>query len=131
MSASTWWWPWAIPRPKPKPTTDAAHDPAIRAHFISLLDNTEPPASFKARDVAELLTDAELFALGYDTGADALPAIIELAFELREFGDCEIMKQGKVLGAHVTAFDIKGGIRVRRVAAMGFEERSVLDDFLE
>ena len=128
---SSWWWPWAAPPPKRKSPTDAAHDPAIRAHFISLLDITEPPASFKASDVAAMLSDQELFALGYDTGEDALPSIIELAFELREFGDCDIMKKGKVLSDDVTADDIVGGIRIRRKAAMRFKEVDRWDAVME
>lgn len=46
-----------------------------------------------------------------------MPAVIELAFEMRALGDCEILKGGKVLGEDVTPYDIEGGIRVRRADA--------------
>ncbi|KAK4541473.1 hypothetical protein LTR36_007919 [Oleoguttula mirabilis] len=111
-------------------STDAAHNPALRAHFITLLDTTEPPGSFKASEVALLLTPKELFVLGYENATEAMPAIIELAFELREFGDCDILKKGKVLGEDVTAFDIEGGVRIRR-RGMRFDDGDRMAEYLE
>ncbi|KAK5120626.1 hypothetical protein LTR85_005984 [Meristemomyces frigidus] len=127
---STWWWPWAAAPPKPMRPADAAHYPALKNHFISLLDNTEPPASFKASEVALLLTPKELFELGYEDAREAMPAIIELAFEMREFGDCEILKKGKVLSDDVAAYEIEGGVRIRR-KGMRFDDGNRMDEYLE
>ena len=125
------WWPWAGSAPTQRTTTDASHDPVFRNHFNLLPDQTDPPASFKASSVAALLSDPELFALGYTRGEDAMPAIIELAFELRAFGDLEIIKKGKVLGEDVGPEDIEGGIRIRRVAGMHFREVDRWDALME
>ena len=111
---STWWWPWANEPPKPRNPTDASHDAGLRAHFTQMLDNCEPPETFKPSEVAELLTDAELARLGYEKAEEALPAIYELAFELRAFGDCLLMRKGKVLAEDVDLADLDGPIRIMR-----------------
>ncbi|KAK3115643.1 hypothetical protein LTR53_004796 [Teratosphaeriaceae sp. CCFEE 6253] len=109
-------WLWGASGPtQPLRPIDAAHDPALRFHFLSLLDNTEPPDVFKASEVAQLLTHAELAKLGYETWREAIPAIRELAFELRGVGYCEILRKGKVLGDEVDLLDVDGPIRIRRV----------------
>ena len=97
--------------------TDAVHDPTLRNRFAHFLDNNDPPKSFRAAEVAQDLRVKELANLGYETWEEALPAIIELAFEFRELGSCEILKRGKVLGEDVQADDIEGGIRIRRIDA--------------
>lgn len=88
--------------------------PSIRTRFHEFLDHTDPPASFKASEVAQQLSYNELVAMGYESWRDALPAVIELAFELREEGSCELIKGGKVLGEDVQSYDVPGGIRIRR-----------------
>ena len=80
------------------------------------MDHTDPPATFKASEVAQQLSHNELVKLGYEKWEEVLPAVIELAFELREYGDCEILKGKKVLGEDVAAYDIEGDVRIRRVA---------------
>ena len=94
--------------------TDAIHVPALRQRFTHFLDHYEPPASFKASEVAQDLTVKELQSMGYETWKEVMPAVIELAFELRAFGYCEILKGGKVVGEDVNAYEIEGGIRIRR-----------------
>lgn len=96
--------------------TDAATSEAIKAHFIELLDRVEPPESFKPREVAEALTDKELSKMGYKKQEEAIPAVYELAFEMRELGDCEILRKGEVLGDEIGIRDLDGPIRIRRVA---------------
>lgn len=113
---STWWWPWSTAPPKPRTPTDAAGDPALRAHFTHLLDHCEPPETFRPREVAELLNDTELSNLGYEKAEEALPAIYELAFELREFGHCVIIRKGKILPDDVSLAEIDGPIRIMRNA---------------
>lgn len=97
-------------------------------HFNRMLDETEPPASFKASQVAQALTAQELAALGYINWDEVMPAILELAWELREFGACEILQKGRVLGEDVDLYDVQGGFRIRRKAAMNFSEGLRADD---
>jgi hypothetical protein len=95
-------------------STDAIRSPAVRQRFHQFLDHTDPPASFKASEVAQQLSYNELVALGYESWRDAVPAVIELAFELREEGSCELLKGGQVLGEDVSAYDVGGAVRIRR-----------------
>lgn len=113
--ADTWWEYFFGPtKYKAKKSTDASHDPAVRMHFNQMLDHTDPPDSFKPTEVAQMLTVKELRKLGYEEWQELLPAIYELAFETREFGDCEILSKGKVLGEDVDLMGLDGPIRVRR-----------------
>ena len=116
---STWlptWFPiWGSSGPpKTMKSTDAIRSPAILHRFHHFLDHTDPPASFKASEVAQELSHNELIALGYETWKDAVPAVIELAFELREEGTCELIKGGQVLGEDVEVYDVGGAVRIRR-----------------
>ena len=79
-----------------------------------MLDHTELPQVFKPSEVAELLTPKELAALGYKEHREAIPAIRELAFELRELGYCEILQKGKLVGEDVDVLEVEGPIRIRR-----------------
>jgi hypothetical protein len=83
-------------------------------HFVELLDRVDPPDSFKPRDVVEALTDKQLKELGYKTQEEAIPAVYELAFEMREFGDCDLLRKGQVIPDEVQLRDLDGPIRIRR-----------------
>jgi len=117
----SWWdWFWGIPSPVPLKAGDAAHHPVMRSRFIDFLDNTDPPHSFKANDVAKAFTQDELKQMGYENWDEAVPGVIELAFELRSFGDCEVLKGGKLVPEEVLAMEIQGGCRIRRVVGTGW-----------
>ena len=94
--------------------TDAMHHPSVRMRFSQYLDNIDPPKSFRAAEVAQEFTYDELVKLGYKKWEEIMPAVIELAFEMRAIGHCEILKGGKVLGDDVTSWDIQGSVRIRR-----------------
>ena len=100
---------------KPLKPTDAIRDQALRNRFVHFLDHTDPPETFRAAQVAQELSYNELQAMGYEVWKDALPAVVELAFELREAGYCEILKGGKVLGDDVGPYEIEGSVRIRRI----------------
>lgn len=115
-----YFWP-SGPAQPPRPV-DAARNPAIRSHFSTLLDNTEPPDSFKISEVAQMLSPSELAALGYETWREAIPGIIELAFELREFDDLDIIVKGRLAPDDATAEEVRGmegPVRIRRRDASG------------
>ncbi|KXT02646.1 hypothetical protein AC578_1149 [Pseudocercospora eumusae] len=112
----TWYeWFWGIKKAVPARATDAATSEAVRRCFTQMLDHVEPPHTFKPSEVALQLTDKELAGLGYEKWEEALPGVYELAFELRDMGDCEILRKGVVIGDDVTLADIDGPIRIRRV----------------
>lgn len=106
---------WGIKKHVPARATDAATSECIRNAFRQMLDHVEPPEVFKPSEVAQLLSDKDLNSLGYEKWEDALPGVYELAFELREFGDCELLRKGVVLGDEVGIRDLDGPIRIRRV----------------
>jgi hypothetical protein len=106
---------WRVPPIKPMRPSTAMKQPCILNRWTHFLDNVDPPRTFKASEVAQELSYLELQSLGYESWEEVMPAILELAFEQRELGYCEILKGGKVLGEDVMHFDIVGGIRIRRV----------------
>ncbi|KAK3057244.1 hypothetical protein LTR09_002283 [Extremus antarcticus] len=110
----TWLAWWNKGPVKPMKPMDAMHQPVVRERFDHYLAQTEPPASFRAQQVAEEFSYNELLTLGYERWQHVMPAIIELAFEMRELGFCDLIKGGKVLGEDVQPYDFDGGLRIRR-----------------
>ena len=53
--------------------------------------------------------------MGYETWEEALPAVVELALELREAGFCQVFKQGRILPEGTQGFEIEGSVRIGRV----------------
>ncbi|KAK5698883.1 hypothetical protein LTR97_006532 [Elasticomyces elasticus] len=53
--------------------------------------------------------------MGYKEWKEAIPAIRELAFELRALDYCEVLHRGVVLGDDIELLDVEGPIRIRRV----------------
>ncbi|KAK5703388.1 hypothetical protein LTR17_022165 [Elasticomyces elasticus] len=99
-------WLWGSGPKDPLRPTDASYDTALRSHFLALLDNVEPPALIKQK---------ELDNMGYKEWKEAIPAIRELAFELRALDYCEVLHRGVVLGDDIDLLDVEGPIRIRRV----------------
>ncbi|KAI9833627.1 MAG: hypothetical protein M1819_003580 [Sarea resinae] len=78
------------------------------------LSAREPPKTFCPSEVARSLSAAELKELGVEEWRDLMPKIRELAWELRDAGEAEILQKGEPLDDGVTICDIKGPIRIRR-----------------
>ncbi|KAK3690591.1 hypothetical protein LTR37_019087 [Vermiconidia calcicola] len=120
---SSWlpsWMVWGDKGPtKPMHATDAMHHPSVRMRFSQYLDNIDPPKSFRAAEVAQEFTYDELVKLGYKKWEEIMPAVIELAFEMRAIGHCEILKGGKVLGDDVTSWDIQGSANMSIKLVLG------------
>lgn len=111
----TWYeWFWGIKKAQPAQAIDAATSESIKNAFTQMLDQTDPPETFKPSEVALQLSDKQLADLGYKKWEECLPGIYMLAFEEREFGNCVILRKGKVLGDDVTLADIDGPIRIGR-----------------
>ena len=92
----------------------APHHVGILPKVVHMLDNTEPPEVFKPSDVCMLLKPKELAALGYTNWRDGIPAVRELAFDMRALGYCEILQKGAVLDGDVDLMEVEGPIRIRR-----------------
>ncbi len=111
-------WKWGVvteqDRIKAYKPHDTMHKPAIKHRFEHLLARVEPPATFKASDVAFDLKIVELESLGYEKWQDAVSTVIELAFEYRALGYCELFKGGKIIPEEMGPSDIQGGIRIMR-----------------
>ena len=101
---------------KPMKPTDAMHHPIVEQNFRQVLDYTNPPKTFTLEAVAQTMKFSELQTLGYEKWQEVMPALVELAFEMRALGDCEILGGKKVLGEDVTPYDVEGGVRIRRLA---------------
>lgn len=115
LPQQTWYeWFWRIRPLAPAQPTDAATNPALREHFTSFLDHTDPPATFRPIDVAQAVRPAELKEMGYKTWEEVVPAVYELAWEMREFGECVILRKGVVVGEDVTIQELDGPVRIGR-----------------
>jgi hypothetical protein len=130
MSESGWSWQW-LPswlshmRPRTIKTlraSDAMHEECVQNRFRHFLDHTEPPKTFRAAEVAQELSDNELISMGMERWEEVLPAIVELAFEMRDLGFCKVFQKGKELPDHYTAYDVEGSVRVMR------RDDDILDD---
>ena len=115
---SNWWPIWltqgnAGTKKQMKPI-DAMHNKVLKAWFVEYLDNTDPPKTFKASEVAQRLTLKELGEMGYEKWFEVMPAIMELAVEYRAFGDAVIFQNKKLLGDDVLACEMQGDIRIGR-----------------
>ena len=80
-------------------------------HF---LQKREPPKTFCPSEVARALTTRDLSDLGFDCWRDAMPAIRETAWTMRDEGVLEVVQKGESVG-NVGPQGVKGPIRIRRV----------------
>ena len=87
---------------------------ALEQRLKEFLDKREPPKTFCPSEVARALTAGEMSDLGYSNWRDAMPDIRELAWGLRDRGDCEILQKGEVIDSGVQPEDVRGPIRIRR-----------------
>ena len=65
------------------------------------------------------MSGKQLTRMGYEGWREAIPAIRELAWELRELGYCEILFKGKVLSMDVDLYEVEGPVRFRRKMEAG------------
>jgi len=77
------------------------------------LQKREPPKTFCPSEVARALSRDELETLGFAEWRDAMPSIRELAWHMRESGNCEILQKAQPVETE-SLEDIRGPIRIRR-----------------
>ena len=87
---------------------------ALERRLEDFLAQREPPKTFCPSEVARALTASEREDLGFSDCRDAMPAIRELAWSLRDRNECEILQKGQVLAEDVGLDDVRGPIRIRR-----------------
>lgn len=95
--------------------TDPDDAGVLEQRLKHFLHHREPPKTFCPSEVARALTPEELASLGLDGWRDAMPAVRQLAWEMRERGECQVLQRGEVLSQVVTLDDVRGPIRIRRV----------------
>ena len=99
------------------PKRTPAADMALERHLEEFLAKRDPPKTFCPSEVARALSAGEINDLGYSNWRDAMPGIRELAWSLRDRGECEILQKGEVLKEDVQLEDVRGPIRIRRTAS--------------
>ena len=87
---------------------------ALTQHLRLFLAKREPPKTFCPSEVARALTAEEMQELGFTDWREAMPAVRELAWEMRWRGECEVLQRGEVVGGEVRVEEVRGPIRLRR-----------------
>ena len=90
-------------------------EPILKQRFDQFLQKREPPKTFCPSEVARSLSGEDKAALGFDHWRDAMAPVRELAWELREHRECEILQKGEVIDPDIRLEDISGPIRIRRL----------------
>jgi Protein of unknown function (DUF3253) len=88
-------------------------DPVL-PHLNRLLDSRLFPRTICPSEAARALSAAELQETGFHHWRDLMPAIRELAFELRDRGALDILQKGEILPQSQTMQQTVGPIRLRR-----------------
>ncbi|GIZ41995.1 hypothetical protein CKM354_000527600 [Cercospora kikuchii] len=86
----------------------------LKRRLEDFLRQRHPPKTFCPSEVARALTAEELQQLGYAQWRDAMPAVREIAWDLRQNGQCEILQKGQSID-DVDLDEVRGPIRIRRV----------------
>jgi len=87
----------------------------LTTHLTRLLHARSHPKTICPSEVARALSPAELATLGADTWRELMPAVRELAWELRagSMSELEVLQGGQVVDEGVALQDIRGPIRLR------------------
>ena len=99
----------------PEGGSDDGNDAILKQHLTDFLHKREPPKTFCPSEVARALTADELADLGFASWRDAMSDIREVAWQMRESGDLEILQKGSSVG-DVGPNEVRGPIRIRRAA---------------
>ncbi|KAJ4304624.1 hypothetical protein N0V90_000150 [Kalmusia sp. IMI 367209] len=69
----------------------------IRKHLTELLDKRAYPKTICPSEVARALTEEELQKLNAYDWRDTMEDVRALVWEMREYGDVEVLQKGKVV----------------------------------
>lgn len=81
------------------------------------LAKRQPPKTFCPSEVARALSSSELAELGLSGWRDAMPAVRQTAWQMRDRGECKVLQKGEVLADDVALADVRGPIRLRRAGS--------------
>lgn len=87
-------------------------DPILN-HLDNLLQKRQHPKTLCPSEVARALSAGELKDAGVSSWRDLMPHLRELAFQLRDDGQIEILQKGNVLPSDQTLQKTTGPIRIR------------------
>lgn len=87
---------------------------AVRAHLDQILDKRAHPKTMCPSEAARALTQEELEESGAAEWRELMGPLRELAFELRDSGEIEILQKGNILPIDQTCDKTTGPIRLRR-----------------
>lgn len=97
-------------------TTDPALE-LVTVHLDTLLHQRQYPKTLCPSEAARALSTAELRESGVDSWRDLMPALRQLAFQMRDQGKIEILQKGNVLPLDQTIERTTGPIRLRQPSA--------------
>ncbi len=86
----------------------------VMPHLNRLLDSRSFPKTICPSEAARALSAADLQRAGVESWRDLMPAIRELAFELRDEGVLDILQKGEILPVSQAIQQTVGPIRLRR-----------------
>ncbi|KAF2738675.1 hypothetical protein EJ04DRAFT_485533 [Polyplosphaeria fusca] len=86
----------------------------VEAKLTGLMEKRVWPKTLCPSEVARAFTIEELGELGAGQWRDVMGGVREVAWEMRDRGDLEILQKGEVIGASVSADHINGPIRLRK-----------------
>lgn len=86
----------------------------MTGHLDRLLHQRQYPKTLCPSEAARALSAAELHESGVDSWRDLMPALRQLAFEMRDQGKIEILQKGHVLPPDQTIERTTGPIRLRQ-----------------
>ncbi|KAK5201619.1 hypothetical protein BJ546DRAFT_834093 [Cryomyces antarcticus] len=87
----------------------------VQDRLNELLAAREYPKTCCPSEVPRSFSRQELQQLGATGWRDLMPAVREIAFEMRDRGEVEIMQRGEALDPGVGLEQVQGPIRVRKV----------------
>lgn len=96
----------------------------LEPHLQRLLSAREHPKTLCPSEVARTLSKSELNDIGASSWRELMPAIRQLVWDLRAKGQVEVLQKGEVLSDSVALTEVRGPIRVRKVA-QSFTSRSM------
>lgn len=86
----------------------------VTAHLDELLHQRQYPKTICPSEAARALSTPELHESGVESWRDLMPALRQLAFEMRGQGKIEILQKGQVLPPDQTMDQTTGPIRLRQ-----------------
>lgn len=96
-------------------SNEAINPDPILPHLEQLLQKRQHPKTLCPSEVARALSTGELKEAGVSSWRDLMPYLRELAFQMRDNGQLEILQKGEVLPSDQSLEETTGPIRIRTI----------------